>query len=131
MHKQLNKNIILIEDDQIMLSLLTTLLGLETYHVIALRHPTTDNILEIIENHIPVAIILDVHLEDQNGIDLLNSFQAKAKEFNISVMMTSGEDLRRECLEAGADGFLLKPYMPADLITWLNNRSQASQKKES
>jgi CheY-like chemotaxis protein len=35
--------------------------------------------------------------------------------------MTSGLELRQECLAAGADGFLMKPFMPKELIDWLNN----------
>jgi DNA-binding NarL/FixJ family response regulator len=30
--------------------------------------------------------------------------------------MSSGSDLRQRCLEMGADGFIMKPYMPEDLI---------------
>jgi len=33
--------------------------------------------------------------------------------------MSSGEDVRDACAKAGADGFLLKPYMPDDLISWI------------
>jgi len=36
------------------------------------------------------------------------------------VIMTSGEDLQYACLEAGANYFLLKPFMPATLIELLS-----------
>jgi len=33
--------------------------------------------------------------------------------------MTSGMDVKERCLEAGADAFLLKPYMPDELMAKL------------
>jgi DNA-binding response OmpR family regulator len=30
--------------------------------------------------------------------------------------MASGMDLTSQCLQAGADGFILKPFMPDELI---------------
>jgi FixJ family two-component response regulator len=30
--------------------------------------------------------------------------------------MTSGLNVEEECMESGANGFLLKPYMPDDLL---------------
>jgi CheY-like chemotaxis protein len=41
----------------------------------------------------------------------------KGKETkNVPVVMTSGEDVKDECIQRGANAFLLKPYMPDDLI---------------
>jgi DNA-binding NarL/FixJ family response regulator len=33
--------------------------------------------------------------------------------------MSSGANVREECINRGANGFLLKPYMPDELITIL------------
>jgi len=131
MSLQRNDKIILIEDDQKMLSLLTTLLGMEGYKPIPMRSPSPEIITATVEQERPAAVVLDVHLSDQNGIDLLRAVRSSMAEYNVHVLMTSGEDLRKECLAAGADGFLLKPYMPGELIDWLNEKTQPKQIEES
>ncbi len=40
------------------------------------------------------------------------------------VVMASGMSLKEECLAAGADAFLLKPYMPDELIQILQEYTQ-------
>jgi CheY-like chemotaxis protein len=47
---------------------------------------------------------------------------------DLHVLMTSGLNYKEECLQAGADNFLLKPYMPDELINLIkriigNNKS--------
>jgi DNA-binding response OmpR family regulator len=131
MPSQQNEAVFLIEDDQKMSSLLSTLLEMEGYRVLALETPTPEAIIDIIDTHKPMALIMDVHLATYNGIDLLKLIRSEAQQVSTHVMMTSGEDLRMQCLTAGADGFLLKPYAPTELISWLRTRSQLNNKKEN
>jgi CheY-like chemotaxis protein len=42
--------------------------------------------------------------------------KAGVKVTNVPLVMTSAMDCRRECLEAGADQFILKPYLPDELV---------------
>jgi DNA-binding response OmpR family regulator len=125
-----NKTVILIDDDQSMLSLLAKLLEIEGFHVTSLRSPEVQTVLGVLDSLRPFAMIMDVHLEGRNGLELLKSIRAHPYSYPLRVMMTSGEDLRNPCLEAGADGFLLKPYMPTDLITWLRAQIHLIDKKE-
>ena len=39
----------------------------------------------------------------------------------MKIVMTSGMDMKKECLERGADHFLLKPFMPDDLLKVLKS----------
>ncbi len=126
-----HEKVLLVEDDQKMLALLTRLLEIEGFRVVPMHAPTADSILDALAELHPMAVVLDVHLAGQNGIDLLKSIRAKAALQPVSVLMTSGEDLRRECLSAGADGFLLKPYMPTDLIAWLRTHTLINNSKEN
>jgi CheY-like chemotaxis protein len=41
---------------------------------------------------------------------------AEKQVTNVPLVMTSAMDCRRECLEAGADQFILKPYLPDELV---------------
>ena len=45
---------------------------------------------------------------------------AKNKDLaDVRVVMTSGLNVQEECLRRGANAFLLKPFMPDDLIRLL------------
>jgi CheY-like chemotaxis protein len=52
---------------------------------------------------------MDVNLGQQSGIDVVESIRRNAETADMRVVMTSGFNLKDECLERGADSFLLKP----------------------
>lgn len=111
--------IILCDDDPTMRSLLETLLGMEGYNAIPFIESTDDKFINFLITEEPRGVLLDVHLTYSSGIDLLVKIKQEEKLKNLLVLLTSGMDLKKECMEKGADGFLLKPYMPDDLISWL------------
>jgi DNA-binding response OmpR family regulator len=111
------KRISLIEDDIIMNNLLTMLLKMEGFEANSIN-PNSDNLLEKILTEDPDCILMDVHLKSANGIEITRVLK-KEKNVRSRIILSSGMDLKKECLEAGANDFLLKPYMPEDLITLL------------
>ena len=62
------KKIVLIEDDETMRTLLTTLLGMEKFNVIPMKFLSENSIVEKIDNEHPDALLLDIHLKGGNGI---------------------------------------------------------------
>jgi two-component system OmpR family response regulator len=106
--------IFLAEDDYTMLSLLRTLLKLEGYTTTAPLD--TEDVLEAVHREQPDVILMDVHLTQGNGIDILRAIRQDHRLDSTLVLMQSGMNLETECLAAGANGFLLKPYMPDALI---------------
>jgi len=106
--------IMLAEDDVTMLSLLKTLLRLEGFDTVTLRDD--ENVLEAIHRELPDAILLDVHLNQGSGVDLLREIRSDLNLNELYVIMQSGMNVGQECAAAGADTFLLKPYMPDTLI---------------
>jgi DNA-binding response OmpR family regulator len=109
--------IFLIEDDKTMVNLLGTLLRLEGFEISKLsEEKTLDQMLEAVQQVMPDLILLDVHLHQHDGFDLLQRIRQDKKLKNASVIMCSGMDYSKRCQDEGADGFILKPYMPEDLI---------------
>ncbi|NCP87261.1 response regulator [bacterium] len=106
--------IMLAEDDAMMVSLLKTLLALEGFQTVTLFE--NDDLLAALERESPDVLMLDIHLTQGNGIDFLRRLRADSRFTRLVVIMASGMDLREECLTAGANIFLLKPFMPDDLI---------------
>ncbi len=113
--------VMLIEDDQTMRSLLRTLLEIEHFSVVTCDINTLDEIFEFVRQENPDAILLDVHLRNINGMDLLKRIRLDDQFKSLKIVMASGENLREQCIKLGANGFLLKPYMPDELIKILQS----------
>lgn len=108
--------LMLVEDDATMLSLLSTLLQMEGFEVSQAEQEDLEGILREIEREKPALTLIDVNLHQASGLDLLKKIRANTDLKEIKVLMSSGMDVGHECLQAGADGFMLKPYMPDELI---------------
>jgi len=68
----------------------------------------------------PDVILMDVHLNQLNGLDVLKMIKQDDQVKSVKVLMSSGMDFRYDCIRAGAADFIMKPYMPDDLIYQLN-----------
>ena len=106
--------ILLVEDDATMRALLKTLLEMDKHQVILITDLKQDIPHSVLE-HRPDMVIMDVNLRSSNGIDILKQIRKLNLDWKLHILMTSGMDLRDECARAGADGFLLKPYLPDEL----------------
>lgn len=109
--------VLLAEDDLTMVSLLKTLLKMEGFEVAALN--TGSNVPAEVGHERPDILLLDVHFGNQSGVEIIQAIR-KNKDFsNLRVVMTSGMSMKDECLRAGANAFLLKPFSPDDLLRLL------------
>ncbi len=115
--------VLLVEDDVTMVSLLQTLLKMENFQVVALD--ADGNVPEAVYAEQPDVLLLDVHLSRQDGLQILESLRRNEATKDVRVVMTSGLNLKDECLRHGANGFLLKPYMPDDLVEILKKTISA------
>ncbi len=113
--------IVLAEDDQTMVRLLSTLLTLDGFEVRALG-PSEDVALAV-EQERPDLLILDFLLANQSGLDILDMIRRSDSLSGLKVIMISGLNVREECLKHGANEFLLKPFMPEDLMGLLRTPS--------
>jgi len=111
------EKVLLAEDDATMVGLLKTLLKMEGFEVIALD--VNSDVAAAVQRERPHALFMDVHLGGQSGMKILQSIRKNRDTANIRVIMTSGLNMRDECIRNGANAFLLKPFMPDDLISVL------------
>jgi DNA-binding response OmpR family regulator len=117
----MSQKVLLVEDDNTMRTLLKTLLELEGYLLFA-TDGTGENLVAEIEEFQPRFILVDYHLRRLTGVDLVCKLRADHYLQSPFILMTSGENRKEECMHAGADGFLLKPFMPDELLCWLHER---------
>lgn len=114
--------VMLIDDDENMLSLLDTLLALEGYEVSKLGGDQSLEGPEIqyaIGREEPDLLMMDVHLNQVNGLDgfdLLRKLRRAPDLAGMKILISSGMDFSDKCIREGADGFVLKPYMPEELL---------------
>ena len=109
--------ILIVEDDNTMRTLIHKLLRFEGFEVKELSNDEDLNgILSAIRREKPTAILLDVHLTQIDGFELLHCIRRDQDIKDTYVIMSSGIDLGERCLSEGANRFLLKPCMPEDLI---------------
>jgi DNA-binding response OmpR family regulator len=106
--------ILLAEDDETMVGLLTTLLRMDGYDVTALD--TDADVVALVQRDLPDVLVLDVHLSGRNGLDVLDAIRQSDADHRVRVVMISGMNVRDESLRHGADAFLLKPFAPDDLM---------------
>jgi two-component system phosphate regulon response regulator PhoB len=117
------ERIVLAEDDPTMVRLLATLLTMDGFEVTALD--PEEDVVAAVGREQPDLLILDFLLANQSGLDVLDAIRRSEGEDKLRVVMISGLNVRDECLRHGADDFLLKPFMPDDLIRVLRNRSHS------
>jgi CheY-like chemotaxis protein len=107
--------VLLAEDDSTMVSLLKTLLKMEGFEVMALD--VNSDVPAVVEREKPHALFMDVHLGGQkSGMEILDTIRRQKELSDVRIVMTSGLNVKEECINRGANAFLLKPFMPDDLI---------------
>jgi DNA-binding response OmpR family regulator len=111
--------VLLVDDDPSMVALLKTLLEMEGYQVVTLM-----DILENIRFEKPEVLLIDLLLGKCNGMDIVKQIRNKKDMKDLKIIVASGIERNKECLEAGADDFLLKPYSPDDLFELLRSYNQ-------
>ncbi len=106
------KRIVIIEDDQVMRSELAELLRGAGYDSFTLDYISTQNILALN----PDLVLLDIHLPNQNGEQLLKELRATSETPVIMVTSSASEADELISMSYGADDYILKPYNPHILL---------------
>ncbi len=106
--------ILVADDDMVMLGLLRTLIELEGDQVMTATRP--EQIIPAAIKEEPDMILMDYHLAGGDVMDTLIELKSTAELKEIPILVTSGMDREVACLRAGADGFILKPFRPTQLL---------------
>ena len=114
--KNYNKKISIIEPDDAMTLLLTTILNMQGYETETFRKfREYDN-----DNEIPAIIILDAGtVENKSGLETAKSIRKNSKYKNTKLIVTSIFHDKELILNTGADLYLPKPYEISTLVKWV------------
>ena len=75
--------------------------------------------------HRPDLVLLDVALPDHDGFWVCRTLKTGAETAHIPVVMITAMSLasdREQALQAGADGYIVKPFSPRALLEELDRR---------
>lgn len=113
-----NLKILVIDDDPMTCSLLETILQMENYQTASAND--IENIRSLLDQEEPHILILDYHLGSKETLEQVPIIRADADWQHLAVLMTSAIDRRQDCLEAGANGFILKPFNWQEMTKIIN-----------
>jgi FixJ family two-component response regulator len=107
--------IAVIDDDFSMRKALERLLRAAGYRVTA--HASGAEFLTALETSRPACVLLDVHMPEISGFDVLENLRARAYESAV-LMLTADHDerTRERAMTLGATACLLKPFDDAHLL---------------
>ncbi len=80
------------------------------------------------QEHHPDVILLDGEMPRLHGFDACRQIKADPSTQNITVIMVTAkaqDEDRQRGLEAGADGYIRKPFSPRELLEHLRSLSAA------
>ena len=113
-YDEVNKKVCIIEDDEAMTILLTTILDLQGYEVSVAKS------LEEFENVIPALIILDAgNVDELKGLKLCQQIRENSNYDRTKLIVTSILHDKELILTAGADLYIPKPYEISNLVKWV------------
>jgi DNA-binding response OmpR family regulator len=120
--------IMIVDDDTEIASLVEATLTRDDYEIIK-AHNGQDAVAQAKAQH-PDLILMDVMMPKKDGYTACREIRADPETADIRiVMLTSmgGEEQVRKGFEAGADGYMVKPFSPVALITKVHEMLEPSR----
>lgn len=106
--------ILILDDDKTFTGLLKTVFELEGYQA-AVTTRLAD-LMPVVRQVKPALLVMDVHVGQEDTLGTLRELKSDEMTKTMPVIMASGMDRSDECLNAGADAFILKPFRPTELL---------------
>ncbi len=110
------RRILIADDAMFMRNALKVLLEKNEFEVVGMVDNGKDAVLMAKELK-PDIVTLDITMPELNGIDALKAIKASNPEITV-IMITavSGDMAIRECIENGANNFIVKPFREEKLL---------------
>jgi len=113
----LSSRVLVVEDDTISGEMVKHILERNGFDVVVAR--TGMAAKEALSKLPPDLVLMDIHLDDANGLELIKRLRAGSTCPNVPVIVTTSDRMRDTVLDAAGvnvQGYLLKPYRPGLLV---------------
>ncbi len=111
------KTILVIDDEEAIVLLLETILGIYGYRCVSCSSPK--EAIDKARSINPDLIILDIAMPEVDGYEVCNNLKRDKVTRHIPVIMVTALALiqdKKKGFECGADGFIFKPFDPMVVI---------------
>ncbi|WP_433957022.1 response regulator [Cytobacillus horneckiae] len=124
--------VLIVEDDSVAASVYEQLIKNKDDFTVIGKAETASETIQLLDVITPELILLDIHLPDANGIDLL--FQIKQAHRHVDIIIiTASNDAKtvRDSMRGGAFSYMLKPIMVESFFSTLEEYRQTRQAWQS
>ena len=111
------KRILVVEDEEDILELVTYNLMREGYQVEGVR--TGEEALAAVNRDLPDLIVLDLMLPGVDGMEICRQIRANSRYQHVPLVMLTAKTEESDIvsgLELGADDYITKPFSPKELV---------------
>lgn len=115
------KTILIVDDSESIREVVSFTLENEAHNVL-IANDGTDALKFLDGRHIDL-IITDLHMPEMDGISLIKLVRKMEKYMRIPILFLTTESQtakKMEAKDAGATGWIIKPFVPAKLIAAIN-----------
>jgi len=121
------KTVLIADDEPNMRLLVTATIEADSYEVI--EAADGQEAWELIQKHHPQLTILDMQMPGKTGIEIVRAIRADPELRRTRVIMLTAKaqqsDIARG-IEAGVDVYLTKPFSPLELLSAVEQATQAA-----
>lgn len=108
--------VLIVDDNASMRTLLSVLLTSQGYEVVGAL-PDGNGVTEAVATTVPEIVCLDYRLPGRDGLSILQEINSTHPEVDVLFMTASeGSDIEARAADAGAAGFLRKPFSQKQVI---------------
>jgi CheY-like chemotaxis protein len=112
--------ILVVDDSLLIRQLLDNILAAEGYEVLLASNGK--EAIEVAKEKSPRIIVMDINMPVINGLQACTRLKAIKETRSIPVVLMTGLKMyKMDAIEAGADGFLTKPFDISDILNNVNS----------
>jgi CheY-like chemotaxis protein len=114
--------ILIVDDNESLRRLLSSLFVNVGHEVVSMVANGSQQVEAEIQRTQPDIVCLDYNLPGRDGLTILHAIQSMAPQIDVLFMTGSNEtDLEQRAADAGASGFIRKPFGQAQIVRELSN----------
>jgi two-component system, cell cycle response regulator len=111
------RTVLLVDDDPLILEVLSTILDLEEFDVVTASNGR--RALAAVDSSRPDVVVCDVMMPEVDGLEVCRRLKSDPATVDLPVILLTARDRpedRQAGEEAGCDAYLTKPFSPLQLI---------------